>query len=353
MKRHKGLYPQVWSFQNLLRAAEAAQRGKRYRGDVADFHVNLEGELLRLQEELATKTYCPGPYRTFTITDPKERLISAAPYRDRVVHHALCQVIEPIFDPTFIYDSYACRPGKGQHAACDRFQSFCRQNRYVLKCDLQKYFPSIDHEILLAAIERKIGCPDTLWLIERIVAHSNPQPEVCFYYPGDDLFTPLTRRRGIPIGNLTSQFFANIYLNGFDHFVKEELRCRFYLRYVDDFVVLDQDKKRLHEVKRAMEETLASLRLRIHPKKWRIFPVETGTDFLGYGIWPDHRRLRRSNAWRFTRRLALLKGAYQQGRLTKGQVNQSIQSWLGHARHADTYRLRQAIFNRVGFGPVG
>src|SRR5262249_9014767 len=159
----------------------------------------------RLQAELQSQTYRLGPYRTFTIYDAKPRLISAAPYRDRVVHHALCNIIEPIFERIFIHDSYACRKGKGTHAAAHRLTQFMQNNDYPLQCDIRKYFPSIDHAILKSLLRRKIGCPQTLWLIDLLIDHSNPQDEVTDYFPGDTLFTPWERRRGLPIGNQTSQ----------------------------------------------------------------------------------------------------------------------------------------------------
>jgi RNA-directed DNA polymerase len=234
MKRSKHLYEDLTAFPNLLRAARQAQRGKRFLPATLAFNHRLETELLLLQRELQTQTYRPGPFKTFTINDPKPRRISAAPYRDRVVHHALCNVIEPIYERVFIYDSYACRKGKGTHAAVDRLTHFMQSADYVLKCDIRKYFASVDHAILKQTLRRKIGCPPTLDLIDRLIDHSNPQEETADYFPGDDLFTPLTRRRGLPIGNQTSQFFANVALDPLDHFIKEELGCRRYIRYVDD-----------------------------------------------------------------------------------------------------------------------
>ena len=233
MKRHGNLYPQIIAFENILLSAKKAEKGKRFRDNVLEFNYNLEAELTNLQQELAEKTYQPGDYRTFYIKEPKSRMISAAPYRDRVVHHALCNIIVPLIEPTFIADSYANRVGFGTHRALERFTKFARESRYVLQCDIQKYFPSIDHEILKNLIRRKIKCRDTLWLIDTIIDNSNEQLPAIEHFQGDDLLTPLERRRGLPIGNLTSQFFANIYLNGFDHFVKEELKVRKYLRYVD------------------------------------------------------------------------------------------------------------------------
>jgi retron-type reverse transcriptase len=179
---------------------------------------------LKLQNELSSKIYQPGNYRIFYIKEPKTRMISAAPYRDRVVHHSLCNVIVPLIEPTFIGDSYANRLGFGTHLALKRCTKFARSSRYVLQCDIQKYFPSIDHEILKILLRRKIKCPDTLWLIDTIIDNSNEQFPASEHFPGDDLLSPLRRRRGLPIGNLTSQFFANIYLNSFDHFISDDIQ---------------------------------------------------------------------------------------------------------------------------------
>ena len=349
MKTYNRLFQRICSFENLLSASRKAQRGKRFQEEVARFNFHLEKELYGLQEELHAQTYRPGAYHEFYIYEPKLRKISAAPYRDRVVHHALCNVIEPIFDQTFIFDSYACRKGKGTHKAVNRFTEFSRKSSYVLKCDIKKYFPSIDHDILKTRFRRKIRDAQTLWLMDLIVDYSNPQEQVYAYFEDDDLLTPLNRRCGIPIGNLTSQFFANIYLNGFDHFVKEDLQCRYYIRYVDDFVVLDPDKVRLHRVKKEIENYLASLRLRLHPLKCNIFPVKTGTDFLGYQVFPTHRRLRKSSVTRARRRLRRLQRDYAVSAISWSDVNHSVQSWLGHIRHADTYGLRKAVFSQIFF----
>ena len=214
MKRHRDLWTQIISFENLIQAARQAQQGKRFRRTVLAFNHHLEDELHQIQDELVQKTYCPGEYRAFRIFDPKPRLISAAPYRDRVVHHALCNVIVPLLDRTFISDTYANREGYGTHRALKRFTHFDRSSQYVLLCDIRKYFPSIDHQILKTILRRKIRCPDTLWLIDTIIDGSNEQDPAIEYFPEDDLLTPLERRKGLPIGNLTSQFFANLYLNG-------------------------------------------------------------------------------------------------------------------------------------------
>ena len=225
MKRVNGLWDKVTSLWNLAWAADKAACGKRSRPNVARFLFNLENELCQLEDELRAWTYTPGGYVTFMVYEPKPRLISAAPFRDRVVHHALCRHLEQVFEPTFISDSYACRRWKGTHAALDRFTDFSRCNRYVLKCDVRKFFPSIDHQILKDLVARKIKDTGVLWLVDRIIDGSNPQEPVSAWFPGDDLFTPSERRRGLPIGNQTRQFSANVYLNPFDHFVKEVLRA--------------------------------------------------------------------------------------------------------------------------------
>jgi len=348
MKRHGNLYHRITSFENLLRASRKARKGKRFKDQTARFELNLEKELLRLHRELTTKTYAPGAYRDFFVYDPKMRLISAAPYRDRVVHHALCHIIEPLFERNFIYDSYACRKDKGTHKAISRYTEFARQNTYVLKCDIRKYFQSIDHVILYGLIFRKIKCPDTLWLIRKII-DTRRDGTVVFYFPGDELFTPYERPRGIAIGNLTSQFFANVYLDGFDHFVKENLGCRHYIRYVDDFVAFDTDKKRLQELKIRMASYLESLRLKLHRNKCRIYRVKDGVTFLGQRIFPTHRLLKKENTLAMRRRLRKMSVQYRAGDISLDTVHQRIQSWIGHAQHADTWQLRRRLFAAAVF----
>ncbi|MBW4671473.1 MAG: RNA-directed DNA polymerase [Cyanomargarita calcarea GSE-NOS-MK-12-04C] len=344
MKRSGNLYPEIIKFENILTAAKKAERGKRFRENVLAFNYNLERELLRLQTELASKTYQPGAYRTFYLKEPKNRMISAAPYRDRVVHHALCNVIVPIIEPTFISDSYANRVGFGTHRALRRFITFARSSRYVLQCDIQKYFPNIDHEILKNLLRRKIKCPDTLWLIDTIIDNSNEQLQVVNYFEGDDLLTPLQRRRGLPIGNLTSQFLANVYLNSLDHFVKEQLKARKYLRYVDDFALFSDDKEFLVDARYAIEEYLAGLRLKIHPVKSQLFQTKHSANFLGFCILPNRIRVRTENLHRARRRLRKMQSDYVQGNISLDKVSQSIQSWFAHLEHGDTWQLRQQIF---------
>lgn len=347
MKTAKNLFDQILHWDNLLLAANRARKGKKYQSNVARFDFHLERELLRLQHELATKTYRPGSYRAFLITDPKERLISAAPYRDRVVHHALCNVIEPVFEKTFIHDSYANRKGKGTHRAIERYQHYARQYPCVLKCDIRKFFPSIDHAILKQEIRWKIACPDTFWLCELIIDNSNPQEEHLVYFPGDDLFAPTGRRRGLPIGNLTSQFWANVYLNRFDHFVKEELQAPGYVRYVDDFVLFAADKTQLHDWKAQIAARLAGLRLLPHPDKTQVHGVRNGVPFLGFRVFPWHRYVRKENAHRAERHIRRQTRAFLQGRLSPARLEAGLNSWLGHVRFGQCGRLERRVYSAV------
>jgi retron-type reverse transcriptase len=281
------------------------------------------------------------------IYDPKERMISAAPFRDRVVHHALCNVIEPVFEKTFIHDSYANRKGKGTHKAIERYQHYARRYRYVLKCDIKKFFPSLDHAILKQEIRWKIACPDTLWLIDLIIDNSNPQEEHIAYFAGDDLFTPHTRRRGLPIGNLTSQFWANVYLNRFDHFVKEELGAAGYVRYVDDFVLFSDDKIQLAEYKQAITERLADLRLLPHPNKTHIHKVEKGVPFLGFRVCPAWRIVRKENVRRYRRFCAQKIVRWKERRVLPEQIESGLNSWLGHVRFGQCKRLEYNVFWQI------
>ncbi len=222
--------------------------------------------------------------------DPKRRLVSAAPFRDRVVHHALCAVVEPLFDRGFIYHSYANRQEQGTHRAVTQYEHWRDRHRHVLRCDIYRYFPAIDHERLKAVFRRRIACPATLRLLDAIVDGSNAQEPVNLYFPGDDLFAPFARRRGLPIGNLTSQFFANLYLDGFDHFVTEVLRAP-YLRYVDDFALFHDDAAVLEDWRARIMSWLAVRRVSLHPRKTLIVPTRNPATFLGYELLPGYRRL--------------------------------------------------------------
>jgi len=346
LKTYRNLYPQVHDFENLYWAYRKARKGKQGRAEVAAFGFFLEDNLARLQDELAAKTYRHGAYRSFTIHEPKRRLISAAPFRDRVVHHALMRIIEPILERAFIHDSYANRAGKGTHRALDRAQQFAQQNRYVLPCDVKQFFPSIDHEILRSILARRIADPNLMWLIDRILESGvgvlSEEYEMV-YFPGDDLFAA-GRHRGLPIGNLCSQHWANTYLNELDQFVKRELKVRCFVRYVDDMLLFGDDKGRLWQWRAALVEKLAELRLTLHQNRAQPRPVAEGVPFLGFVVYPTHRRLKQRKGVAFQRKLRGLMTAYAQGFIEFEQLDASVQGWINHVRYGDTWGLRGALF---------
>lgn len=349
MKTHKHLYPQICDFENLYLAYRKARKGKRGRAGPAEFERIQEEELLALQDELQTQTYTPGPYRSFYIHDPKQRLISAAPFRDRVVHHALCRVIEPTWERRFIHDSYANRVGKGTHRALDRATYYARRYRYVLQCDIRQFFPSIDHALLEDEFARRIKDEKTLWLCSRILKSGVGVLSEAYemaWFPGDDLLAA-TRPRGLPIGNLTSQFWANVYLDGFDHFVKRELHCPAYLRYVDDFLLFANDKQSLSTWRRAVIAKLAKLRLTLHEETAQIYPVSTGIPFLGFRVYPDHRRVKRRKVVQFRRKLRQSLKDYRQAAICFDELDARVQGWINHVRYGDTWGLRRSVLGGV------
>lgn len=348
MKRYNYLFEDICRFENLCGAYYQARKGKRQSPTVAYFETKWEHYLLKMEHSLRTKTYRPGAYTTFYIHDPKKRMISAAPFFDRVVHHALCQVIEPIFDRTFIYHTYANRSGKGTHAAIRQCQKYARQFPYVLKADIKKYFPSIHHATLKGLVRRKIKCRDTLWLVDLIIDHSNPQERIWDYFPGDNLFSPVREKIGLPMGNLTSQFFANLYLSPLDHYVKESLGIEGYIRYVDDFLVFGIEKGKLQEVKHRIDVFLKDqLRLMLHPKKSHVFPVATGIPFLGQRVYLTHRKLQQQNVRRLRKRMRYDIQAFMDKALSADEFECKLNAWLGHARQADTFHLRHSIYQEL------
>ncbi len=328
MKTYGNLMEQVCAYGNLLLAYRKASLGKRSRPEVAAFFYGLEKTLFSLKASLLDGTWTPGPYRTFTIYEPKKRTISAAPFEDRVVHHAICNIIEPVFDKTFIYDSCACRTDKGTHFGVGRLQKFVRSlpeqgNYYALKCDVKNYFGSINHGILMEILVGKIRDKKLLELLERIVSST----------PG---------QKGIPIGNLTSQLFANVYLNELDCFAKHALRAKYYVRYMDDFVLLGQ-KEELNAAKERVARFLAnSLDLTLHPHKANVFPLRCGVDFCGYSVFRSHRKLRAGSVRRFARKLRRMKKA------GIAVPEKTVESWLAHAKHADTFGLRRKLLEGGG-----
>jgi retron-type reverse transcriptase len=349
-KTLKNLYQAIIDFQNLLLASQKAQKGKRYRESTLSFNFDLERNLIKLHDELLAKTYEPGPYRDFIVEDSKKRLISAAPYRDRVVHHAIMNVIEPLLDRRFIFDTYACRKEKGTHAALLRFREFLGNHKYVLKCDIRKYFQTMDHGILMEKLCNRIADKDTLWLLEKIVESRDSNGDMlAFFFWGDDLFTPCERKRGIPVGNLTSQFFANLYLDDFDHWLKEEVRVGPYVRYVDDFCVFGDDKERLNAIKEMIVGRLAGIRLKIHDGKSRIYTKSEGVEFLGFRHLSKTVRVRRENVDRFRRRMKKLQRDFASGYIPLDRVRASLVSWTAHAMYADSERLRRVLWSRMSF----
>jgi retron-type reverse transcriptase len=324
------LFSRIIDFENLHTAYRGARACRRYRSSILKFGYRLEENLLALRWKLSHKTYKHGDYREFVVIDSKKRTIKAAPFRDRVVHHAVCNIIEPILDKGFIHDSYACRKGKGMHAAVKRLEHFIRslewdtrENNapriYCLKCDISKYFDNIDHEVLLKLLQKKIKDDDVIWLLREIIA-SNP--------------------KGIPIGNLTSQLFANLYLNELDHFVKRELREKYYLRYMDDFLILGMDKKDLREVKERIKMFLHDrLKLEMHPKKVEILPINKGLDFLGYVLKDGRRYPRKSTVKRFMKKKHHYEMMVENGKLTEQSLHNIYSSWRGYASFANSDKL--------------
>ncbi len=342
------LWDLVCEWTNLLTAYRRAARHKRGLPAAANFDHRVADRLLALQADLRSFRYEPGAYRHFYIHEPKQRKISAAPFRDRVTHHALCNVIEPLFEARFHPHSYANRRGKGTHRALDHVQALARGRRYVLRADVVRHFPALDHAILRAEIARVVADEGVLWLVDRILASgagvlADEYPMV--YFPGDDLLAAL-RPRGLPIGNLTSQFWSNVYMNAFDWFVARELRCPAYVRYVDDFALFADDKPTLWAYKHAIVDRLGGLRLTIHESA-TVTPVTAGIPWLGFVVFPDHRRVKRRNVVHFRRRLADRLDEYAAGRISFAELDASVQGWINHVRYADTWGLRRHVFATI------
>jgi RNA-directed DNA polymerase len=340
-KTHKYLWQQVASLSNLMQAANLAMRGKRSLAPAAGFFAEWELECVNLAEELENSSYRPGAYRYFKIYEPKERIVAAAPFRDRVVHHALVRVLEPLFEPRFLEDSFACRKGKGTHAGMRRALHFARRHPYALKCDLRRYFPSIDHGILTGEIARVVADARVMDLIGKILASHRDGVRRVY---GNELFDFTDHPRGLPIGNLTSQFFANIHLDRFDHFVKQELRVPGYVRYVDDFLLFGPDRATLHRWGRQCRDYLTARRMEIHPDKYRLCHTAEGVDFCGFVVRADGRvKLRTRGVRRFRRRFLKLKHEWKAGRAEAADLRDAVRAWVAHASHAHTWRLRGKV----------
>lgn len=303
--------------------------------------------MIRLERELLDGRYRPGKYLEIEVTEPKHRIVSAAPFRDRVVHHALCAVVAPLFERGFIAHSFANQTGKGTHKAVAAYERYRNRYAHVLRCDIFRYFPSIDHEILKLDMRKRIRCGATLDLIDTIVNGSNAQEPVHIHYPGDDLLSPLERRRGLPIGNLTSQFFANVYLDPLDHFCTEVLGAP-YVRYVDDFALFHDDPAVLAEWRERIAGFLLKRRLTLHPHKTFIAPTVDPAEFLGLVLMANNRRmLPEANIARFNGNLRSFVDRAGVGTLDRDKANERVRAWSAHAAHANTRRLRRAIFRRA------
>ena len=349
MNRLRDIWTEIVGFENLHAAYRAARRGKSSRTDVIQFSLELEDRLVALQERLLDGSWRPGGYRQFTVYERKPRVISAASFEDRVVHHAVMRVVEPVLDRRFSPDSFACRRGKGVHAALDQYQRLASRFAYVVHLDIRKYFPSIDHALLKAALWRRIDDRRTLAVIESIIDASPDDKSGPQYFAGDDLFTPLARRQGIPIGNLTSQFFANLYLDDFDHWLRQDLRVPGYVRYVDDFLMLADSAAFLMDAADAVSSRLASLRLRLHEGTIHVRRTSEKVPVLGFQISRTRRWLRAENGYRFRRRYHRMARRYAAGRQSLQAAARSAVAWSGHACHGETKMLRAAIFNEVVF----
>ncbi|MBT7306610.1 MAG: RNA-directed DNA polymerase [Gammaproteobacteria bacterium] len=331
MRRVGHVFSQVVGFENLLQAAHQAARGKKMQLRVAHFIFHLESELLQIQGELEQSNWQPGNFRIFEISEPKPRRISAADFRDRVVHHAICKVLGPIFDKRMIFDSWACRSGKGSHRAVQRAKRFSGKYPYYLKCDIRRYFDNVDHAVLKQLLRRILKDRPMLDVLDKIIDH--PLPGAA---PG----------KGLPIGNLPSQYFANLYLGELDHELKDRYGIKAYLRYMDDMLVFAQDKQQLHDVLATIEHFIeVKLQLKLKPSATCIAPVTEGVPFLGFRIFPGLVRLNAQSLRRFRRRLSLCEQEYRLGKIDVDQLAASVQSMLAHLQHADTHRLRQSLLS--------
>jgi len=317
-------YQYIISVENLLEAWQEFLRGKRMRRDVQEFELNLVVNILALHRDLVNKAYQHSPYYAFNISDPKPRSIHKASVRDRLLHHALHRVLYPFFDKTFISDSYSCRLGKGTHKAMNQFRVFSykvshnhTRTLWVLKCDIRKFFASIDHQILLNILAGYIPDQEIFWLLGKIIKS---------FYSGSN-------NKGLPLGNLTSQLFCNIYMNEFDQFMKHKLKAKYYIRYADDFVILSTHKYWLTSLLPLISTFLSQkLHLCLHPHKVSIRTLASGVDFLGWVHFSDHRVLRAVTKRRMFKNLALKQGN-----------NTIVQSYLGLLRHGNAVDLARQV----------
>ena len=335
----RNLWEVLCSEENLYFAFKKARKHKTLKTYVIKFERNLKENLLLLRRELLQKAYRPLPLERFIIRDPKTRKISKSDFRDRIIHHTLCNIIEPIFEKCFIHDSYANRKGKGTLNAIKRFEFFKRKASknnsraaFVFKADISRYFDTVNHKLLLQAIKKRIKDKNILWLIKIILGNYS----VC------------NSAKGMPLGNLTSQFFANVFLNELDKFVKHKLRAKFYIRYVDDFVILHEDKYVLNSYKPEIEKFLINkLGLELHPKKSKVIDLRRGIDFLGFRNFYYYKLLRKANLRKIKRKLSLFKESFDNKLITYDEIYESMRGWVSYARQANTFRLRQNFSKQI------
>ena len=336
-------YEKICDFENLYKAHKRARFCKRHKKDVILFEMNLAENLWKIKNSLENRTYKVSGYNKFMIFDPKEREIQALSYYDRIVQHVLCdEVLTPFFDKRLIYDNCVCRIGKGTHFALKRLSTFFQQhykkygaNGYILKCDIRKYFPSIHHDVLKNRLQKIIPDKDILNLLFHIIDSFEHSPN-----------------RGLPMGNQTSQLFALYYLDQLDRFIKEKLQIKHYVRYMDDLVLLSDDKDYLKDCLKSMQSLVNNqLKLEFNDKT-QIFPIKNGVDFLGFHFYLTDsgkviKKLRRSSKIRFKNRLKQLQHEYKTGKVQLDDINMSLASYYGHLKHGHTYKLRASVFSKV------
>jgi retron-type reverse transcriptase len=332
VKRAGNLFDTICSWENLELATRRARRHKRYRGYVERFELRRESVLAAIRQQLLDGTWRPLPMREFRIFDPKERLISAPAFRDRIVHHALCNVIGPILERTMIAHSYSCRVGLGTGAARAQCKRLVATTTHVLKMDVRHYFPSIDHAILKAKLRRHIKCRPTLELADRIIDGWHSEEADPAWFDGDDLLTAAERHRGLPIGALTSQLFANLFLSRIDHIIEEQCRPLGYARYTDDLLVFGNDRQRLGAIRERVLEEFATERLKPHPTKCRVHACREGVPFLGFRFWPDRVRVQQANRIRFEKRMSKLRRAIKDDRSRIQEVWPVMFGWFQFIR---------------------
>ena len=341
---------------NLFKAYSRVRLGKRTRPVTLSFDFVLEDCICLLQYLLRSKKYVPKPYTYFIVTDPKKRHIAAPNFRDRIVHRSLVNLIEPRLDKEFIFDSYACRKGKGSHFGLRRIKKFLMAARstygsqtpiYFLKCDIRKYFQSISWDILIQILRQRIHDPDILTIIETIITNHKVYKNNGKLQSLPEQVIHTQERSGIPIGNLTSQLFANVYLNELDQFVKHTLKEKWYGRYMDDFLIIHPDKQHLIEVRNTLKEFLEEkLKLTLHPEKVFIQNVSFGVPFVGYRIFYDHILIRGKTLRRFQKRMEKRKRMVREQKFTQEKLDLTCNSFQGHLQHAQAYHLQKFLFSK-------